>query len=121
MTIAVSWTVFTVTRQKHSVRWNARKGCDDLSEGNLTQKELAKVFRKTRKLYFAEVTALRPEAALCGAQTEFVTSSYEPVIPKGLDDPLAWHEEQERTSDSSLEHFLDVCYDRVGLKREVYA
>lgn len=95
------------------------EGVRDLSAGNLPQVELADIFRKTRKLYFAEVTACAPEAALCGAQTEFVTSSYEPVIPKGLEDPLAWHKEQEDNSDASLENFLDVCYKRVGLDRKV--
>jgi len=82
--------------------------------------KLADLFRRTRTFYTMEDTATSIEAALCGAKVRYVLNAYQPEPPP-IDDFVSWYADLEARSDCEIDHFLDVCYDRLSLKREVYA
>lgn len=96
-------------------------GMVDISNINVSQKDLAKIFRKTRILTVAEITSCYPEAALCGAKTVFMPNDYEPMTHPLYKDALAWHQHMEDNADSSLDNFIKVCCDRIGLRESVAA
>lgn len=88
------------------------EGFLDLSDATYSSKGLASIFRRTKKLVTMDLTCCSVEALLCGAEHEFVTSSYLPEPP--VSDYLAWHEEMEKKSESRLTQFIEYCYDRVS-------
>jgi hypothetical protein len=95
------------------------KGALDLSDAEMSLESLAKLFRHTRKLYVMEFTACSIEAVLCGADHEFIPNAYQPEYPSNRDWGT-WYTDFERSSDATVEDFLDECYWRVKLPRKVW-
>lgn len=87
----------------------------DITDLDVTPRELAKIYKTARTFYYAELTSCTIEALLCGAQVKFIPSSYLPKDP--VKDYLASLEAIEFMAEGSVEKFIEVCYQRLGLKR----
>jgi len=67
-----------------------------------------------------EDTATSIEAALCGAKVEYIASQYMPHPPP-IKDLSIWYTNLEKRSKKEVINFIEVCYMRLGLKRDLCA